>query len=236
MKSIQIQGLISYLQDLIKDINMKSTSLFLVLFSIVILSCKSTSEENVSALVEVETISDIEVTKNKLVLNGNEGNWYYNNNLFNGFLVSYGSNGNLEQKVGFLNGKKEGVAKIWFPSGQLKVESNYRKNKLVGSYRAWWKNGVLASESNYENGKLHGVEKRWYDSGQLAKQMHYTNGKQEGMQQAWLKNGKIYVNYEAKNGRIFGMKKANLCYQLEDEVVITDARSESIFGDAKKKE
>jgi hypothetical protein len=40
------------------------------------------------------------------------------------------------------------------------------------------------------------------------------------MQQAWLETGALYVNYEAKNGRIFGLLRSNLCYQLENEVVV----------------
>ena len=49
--------------------------------------------------------------------------------------------------------------------------------------------------------------------------MTIVNGREEGMQQAWRRNGKIYNNYEAKNGRIFGLKRANLCFQLEEEIV-----------------
>lgn len=228
MNCIQILTLIFYSQVHIKVFNMKKLSLLLLLCSLFFINCKNTSKEK-----EIN-IQNIEVNKSEIKLNGNEGNWYYNNKLFNGYMVTYADNGKLEQKVGFYNGKKQGIAKIWFPNGQLKVKSHYQQNKLIGSYKSWWPNGVLASEANYKNGKLQGVEKRWYASGQIAKQMTYTNGKEEGMQKAWLKNGKLYVNYEAKNGRIFGMKKANLCYQLEDEVVIEDERTISIFGEKKK--
>jgi antitoxin component YwqK of YwqJK toxin-antitoxin module len=201
---------------------MKKINLYLLLALLFVLSCEKTSEEQIYVVNEEFVITNLEIDKNELILNGNEGNWYYKSQPFNGYKVSYNSNGFLEQKVGFYNGKKEGVAKIWFSDGEIKVESHYHQNKLVGSYKAWWPNGVLASESFYENGELHGVEKRWYDSGQLAKKMHYNKGNEAGMQQAWLKNGKMYVNYEAKNGRIFGMRKANLCYELKNEVVIKE--------------
>lgn len=169
---------------------------------------------------EEVTIADLEIEKDSLFLNGNEGNWYYKDQLFNGYAVKYHKNGELWQKVGFFKGKKMGVAKIWFQNGVLKVESHYHKNKLVGSYKAWWENGVLASESFYENGKLQGTEKKWYTTGTLAKLRNLVDGNEQGLQQAWLQNGTLYVNYEAKNGRIFGMRRANLCYQLEDEQVV----------------
>ncbi|UMB54648.1 toxin-antitoxin system YwqK family antitoxin [Lutibacter sp. A64] len=213
---------------------MKAYYFLSLLIAVLIFSCKNSTEPIENSVIEVAKFSKVEVTKDQLKLNGNEGNWYYKNQLFTGFLIHRNSEGILEQKVGFYKGKKEGIAKVWFSNGQLKVVSYYQKNKLEGSYKSWWINGVLASEAIYKNGKLEGVEKRWYNSGQLAKKMHYINGIEAGMQQAWLKNGKIYVNYEAKNGRIFGMRKANLCYQLEDEIVIMDERSEAAFGTNKK--
>ena len=233
MSCIQLRVHIFYLQDLIKAIKMKRARLLGMLLAVFHFSCEKHSEQKEAKAIDVANFSTLEVSKDQLKLNGNEGNWYYNGQVFTGFLVRRNTDGVLEQKVGFYKGKKEGIAKVWFSNGILKVESNYHKNKLVGSYKAWWMNGVLASEATYKNGKLEGVEKRWYDSGQLAKIMHYTNGIEAGIQQAWLKNGTLYVNYEAKNGRIFGMRKANLCYQLEDEVVVVDSRSEATFGENK---
>ena len=47
-------------------------------------------------------------------------------------------------------------------------------------------------------------------------------GQEEGLQRAWRQNGKLYVNYEAKHGRIFGLKRASLCYELNDENIVTN--------------
>ncbi|KQC29778.1 toxin-antitoxin system YwqK family antitoxin [Flagellimonas eckloniae] len=200
----------------------KITKISLVLLaSIVLFCCEKKSQLKKESIANEKTvIANIEVLKDSLVLNGNEGNWYYKDQLFTGYAVKCHKNGSLRQKVGFYNGKKMGVAKIWFHNGILKVESHYNKNKLVDSYKAWWNNGVLASEANYENGKLHGIETKWYETGQLSKVRNLVNGKEQGLQQAWLRNGTLYVNYEAKNGRIFGMRRANLCYQLADEKVV----------------
>ncbi len=169
---------------------------------------------------EIVVINPLEVEKDSLILDGNKGVWYYKNKPFSGFAVRFFKDQNIQEKIGFYNGKKEGVAKLWFANGNLKLESHYTKNKLIGSYKSWWENGVLASEIYYKEGKKHGVEKRWYPTGVLAKERNLVNGFEEGLQKAWLQNGKLYVNYEAKNGRIFGMRRANSCYQLENEVVI----------------
>lgn len=167
-------------------------------------------------------IYNVEVDKQDLVLNPIEGKWYYKNQPYTGYSLKFHPNDTLAERLGFLNGKREGVAKRWSVNGVLRVASTYRQNKLVGVYKSWWENGVLAEESHYVNGLKQGQEKQWYVTGQLSKVRQLMKGKEEGLQQAWLSNGKLYVNYEAKNGRIFGMLRANSCYKLEDEVVVKD--------------
>ena len=194
---------------------------FLFLISIIVLvSCKNNKGKELKSDLEKISIVDTEVLKEDLILNGNQGVWYYKNQPFSGYAVRYHPNKTLMQKIGFYNGKKEGVAKIWFDNGILKVESHYDQNRLTGTYKSWWNNEVLSSESFYKDGKKQGVEKKWYASGVLAKKRSLIDGKENGMQMAWLANGKLYVNYEAKNGRIFGMRRANSCYKLEDEIII----------------
>ena len=165
-------------------------------------------------------IAGLEVSKNELTLHQTEGKWYYKGAPFNGYSMKFHTNGTTEERLGFYNGKREGIAKRWSENGVLRVESYYRQNRLVGSYKSWWENGVLGSEANYVNGKMKGMSREWYPSGRLAKERHLIDGMEDGLQKAWLKNGKLYVNYEAKNGRIFGMKRANSCYQLENEIVV----------------
>ncbi|MBU2938564.1 hypothetical protein KO494_03330 [Lacinutrix sp. C3R15] len=201
---------------------MKIIKLFLCISFLLCIGCNSKTKTKKESAVSINTI-EIEaniVHKDSLVLNGNKGIWYYNKKPFNGYAVKYHNNNTLKEKTGFYNGKKEGVYRVWYETGVLKLQSFYNQNVLQGSYKAYWNNGNLASESNYVNGKKQGVERKWFYSGKLSKKRNLLNDKEDGLQQAWLENGKLYVNYEAKNGRIFGMRRANSCYQLKDEVVI----------------
>ncbi|WP_422894399.1 toxin-antitoxin system YwqK family antitoxin [Polaribacter sejongensis] len=186
-----------------------------------IIGCNSsTNNKKKNTAIKIRTIdSTVTVHKDSLVLNGNEGNWYYKNKLFNGFAVKYHSNDSLKEKTGFYNGKKEGVYNVWFKNGVLKVTSHYNQNVMEGSYKSWWLNSTLAYEATYKKGKLEGIERQWYADGVMSKERNLLKGNENGLQRAWLQNGKIYVNYEAKNGRTFGMKRANLCYQLKDEKI-----------------
>ena len=165
-------------------------------------------------------INNVEVLKKELIHNPNKGKWYYKEKPFNGYSLKFHSNGNLEEKWGFYNGKREGVARRWRKNEKLQLESYYKNNRLTGVYKTWHENDTLASQSYYEKGLKQGLDKKWFSNGQLAKMRNLVDNKENGIQKAWLANGKLYVNYEAKNGRMFGMRRANSCYRLEDEVII----------------
>ena len=205
-------------------------ALYLIPFALFLFTnCNETLVDNKEADMAFATevaivIDDVEVLKEELVLNQIEAKWYYKNIPFSGYSVKLYPNDSLAERIGFVNGKREGIAKQWSEKGMLRVESYYKHNRLNKVYKTWWENGALSSQSNYVDGIKQGVDEEWYPTGQLAKKRQLVDGQEQGLQKAWLENGTIYVNYEAKNGRIFGMRKANSCYKLKNEVVIKDKK------------
>lgn len=203
---------------------------FLILLTLIL--CASCSESLVDkkeddvCIVDEQplVIANCEVPKSELVLNQLEGIWYYKKEPYNGFSLRFHPNNTVAERLGFYNGKREGIARRWSDNGVLRTEFYYKQNRLVGIYKSWWENGTLASESNYKDGKLEGIAREWYPTGVLAKERQLIENKENGLQKAWLQNGTLYVNYEAKNGRIFGMKRANSCYKLEDEIIIREKK------------
>ena len=94
------------------------------------------------------------------------GTWEYFDNLGNIILkenyiddVLNGSyfvyfEGNLTHTFLYKNGKKNGLAKSFFATGQIKILKNYLNNKLHGSYEFFNKKGELIDKLNYSNGFL----------------------------------------------------------------------------------
>ncbi|WP_179320438.1 toxin-antitoxin system YwqK family antitoxin [Winogradskyella helgolandensis] len=201
-------------------------SFIFILFAICCFSCQDASKNNTSNDFDIAngenviTVENNEVLKSDLILNQLEGTWYYNDEPFNGYSVKFHSNDSLQEKLGFHNGKRQGVAKTWSENGVLRIEAYFNQNKLTGVYKSYWENGILALKVNYVDGKKQGEEKQWYSNGEISKIRQLEDNEENGLQKAWLPNGQLYVNYEAKNGRIFGMKRANSCYKLENEIVI----------------
>ncbi|RCW91429.1 toxin-antitoxin system YwqK family antitoxin [Winogradskyella arenosi] len=165
-------------------------------------------------------ISDTLVKKSDLVLNPLNGVWSYNDKPYNGYAVKENAQGQHIEKLGFYQGKRQGVAKTWSDNGVLRSKAYYHQNKLEGLYTSYWENGLVALEVTYKAGKKEGQEKQFYSNGELSKLRWLEGGKEKGLQKAWLPNGKLYVNYEVKNDRVFGLMRANACYKLENEKVV----------------
>lgn len=203
---------------------LKSLSYLITL--LIVLSCSNSSKNELN--VEKNTLKEQDndfyipnnlVHKDSLRLIQNLGIWKLNSVPFNGYAVKYHKNGQLSEKVGYYNGKKEGKGLFWFSDGLLKKEIFYKNNKIEGPLKLWSPNpkSVLVKEFNFSKGIQHGVQKKWHTNGQIAQIRNLEYGKEIGLQQAWLRNGKQYINYEVINGRAFGLKKAQLCYELENE-------------------
>ncbi|TBN15424.1 hypothetical protein EYD46_09805 [Hyunsoonleella pacifica] len=203
---------ILFFQEIIKALQVASTRFCLCFILCCVFGCAKHKNST-------RTVANIEVNKQEVILKPNLGRWFHENELFNGYAVSFHTNGNIAERIGYIDGAKQGKAQKWFANGKLQKESNYNENRLDDTMKVWWDNGVLASESQFVNGLKQGEQKRWFSTGQIARKTHYNKGQEEGLQQAWLKNGEIYINYEAKNGRTFGLRKAKLCYELEDEKI-----------------
>ncbi len=189
--------------------------LSLLLFGLLVCAEDTVTVESITEQPEKYTF----VNKSELVLLQNKGLVYYNNEAFTGISVAYYNENKVAERVTYINGKKHGFYRKWFDTGVLSFEAQYINGKQDGLSQSWWRNGILRSESIYENGIANGIQRQWYKTGAKFKELNIVNGKEEGVQKAWRENGKIFNNYEAKNGRIFGLKRANLCYELEEEIV-----------------
>jgi len=187
---------------------------FLLLLGL--LSCNGQSESP-------EPVSGPEIRASALQLRAGEGLVYHGETPFSGSSVSHYPNDQLAERIHYLEGKKHGLSQKWFRDGTLSFEANLLDGKRDGAVKTWWKDGKIRSESHYKKGVAHGQQLQWYPSGAQFKEMNLVEGKEEGMQRAWRENGKIYNNYEARNGRIFGLKRANLCFELSNEIITKDS-------------
>ena len=177
------------------------------------------TEEKVYPQKTVFSLPPITIDKSMLYFNRKKSIWTLDNQLFSGYAVAYYPDSTLKEKIGFLEGRKQNNATVYYPDGHKKFVQHYYRGKLHGEKKIWTADTshTLIAHLNYHFGKAHGEQKKWYSTGEIFKKLNLNMGIEEGIQQAFRKNGNLFANYEARAGRIFGLKKAALCFDLEDE-------------------
>ena len=99
----------------------------------------------------------------------------------------------------YINGKLEGVRKVFYKSGKIAEETTYKAGIKNGNYKSYTENGILLEESTYKFGEYEGLAIFKKDDGQISGQGLFKNGKKVGMWKI-LEKGKIKnVNYNHQN-------------------------------------
>ena len=104
---------------------------------------------------------------------------------------SYFSNGNLEYEAEFVNGKLDGISKVWLEDGTLYSVSQYSNDQSHGAWKKFHPNGKLMFAVNYEYGQKHGVEKWYYENGQVKSEQEFEYGNAKSVIIRWNFDGTL---------------------------------------------
>ncbi len=119
----------------------------------------------------------------------------------------------------YVNGKLNGVRKVFYKSGELAEETTYKDGIKNGPYKSYAENGVVLEESIYKNGEYDGLAIFRNVDNQVAAQGLFKNGKKVGVWKI-LQKGKlkdVNMNYENKN-----FKKPKMPKQSDVKVEVKD--------------
>ena len=104
---------------------------------------------------------------------------------------SFFANGNLEYRAEFLNGKLDGITKVWHVDGYLFSSSEYSNGLPNGKWRKFYSNGNLMLEESYIFGKKNGFERWYHENGNIKSELHFKDGKQDAKIIRWDLDGNI---------------------------------------------
>ena len=104
---------------------------------------------------------------------------------------SYFNNGNLEYEATYLNGKLDGISRVWYEDGALLSESNYNNGIPHGEWKIYYKNQSIKYEGTYEYGAKFGYEKWFYENGQLKSKQKFIMGKPLAEITRWKPDGTL---------------------------------------------
>ena len=162
-------------------------------------------------------------TLNRTDENGlKQGFWIITNATKN--LPDFGSNDIVEQ-VNYVDGKKEGIRKLFFPGGKVKSETTFQNNIPKGHAKVYYSNGNLSEEGNWRNGGWDGIYKYFYEDGNQCYEWNFKDGKREGEQKYFHPNGELNYIGVWKDGNESGvLKEFNESGQLVAEKNFNDGK------------
>ena len=104
---------------------------------------------------------------------------------------SFFSNGNLEFEAEFINGKLDGISKVWLEDGTLYSVSQYSNDQPHGAWKIFHPNGKLLFAVNYEYEEKHGTEKWYYENGQVKSEQEFEYGNAKSVIIRWNFDGTL---------------------------------------------
>ena len=104
---------------------------------------------------------------------------------------SFFSNGSVEYEAEFINGKLDGVSRVWLEDGTLISESEYNNGQPHGIWMQYHPNGSIKHKIRYEFGKKNGYEKWFYENGRVKSKQNFIHGKPESEIIRWKPDGTL---------------------------------------------
>lgn len=135
---------------------------------------------------------------------------------FSGLLFTLSGSDTVYTAV-YKNGKKNGLEKTWFSSGNPKESGYYINGVKNGLHTVFYDNGKLKFTCTYKTGEFDGSFCQWYENGSPYQQKNYFEGSESGSQKTWNRDGSLYSNYVVKDGRKYGLTGTKHCLNAETD-------------------
>jgi antitoxin component YwqK of YwqJK toxin-antitoxin module len=133
-----------------------------------------------------------------------------------GLSTNYYPSGKIQDEVNYVDGKKSGLGKFFYETGELEAQYTFVEDVAVGEYKSFYKSGKLKSKVNYVNGKKEGEYKEYYESGKLKAKCIYVNDKIVGTYKEFHENGIVKIEVDYIDGEKQGLEKE---YSKEGKVI-----------------
>lgn len=108
----------------------------------------------------------------------------------------YDPNGDLKSRVTVKDSVLNGPAESYYEGGKvLKAKFQYRNGKKHGLEKRYYKSGELYRERDYRNGRLQGTERRYFRTGKLRTEVEYKDSNPSTGLIEFKTNGEKIVNW-----------------------------------------
>lgn len=116
-----------------------------------------------------------------------------------GTWVFYGRTFGLQFEIDYVNNRREGAFKSYYPGGKIKLECAYKNNKRDGEYKTYYFSGQVKIEGNFDYGKKDGAWTKYFDDGSVRQEFGYKKNVPDGTWKYYnakgdLKGTIVYIN------------------------------------------
>lgn len=124
-----------------------------------------------------------------------------NPQILHGSVVSYFSNGLVQSKGQYENGKTKGVWEYYYENGKLKMQGILRDNKPNEYWKYYYETGKLSREGYMKDGDRVGEWKYYHENGNIKSQGNILKGQNEGLWRYYYENAKLKATTLYSDGR-----------------------------------
>lgn len=118
------------------------------------------------------------------------------------------SSGQLIEEGRYVNNKREGVWRRYWPNGKTMSEITYAMGQPRGAYTTFYPDGRTEEQGSWDLDRNTGAFKRWHPNGQLAQDFIFNQyGVRDGVQRYYHENGKLEVEVRIHEGKEEGTLK-----------------------------
>lgn len=137
--------------------------------------------------------------------------WLYKEEPFSGYMIETETNGRIVYRLPILDGQENGLAKGWYNTGEKLLERLFVDGKKEGVFKQWWPNGRLRYLFHYEHDQYNGTQLVFFPTGKKREESTYSSGEEEGLQRVWDKDGHLLANYTIRNKKLYGIRTIKSC-------------------------
>lgn len=128
----------------------------------------------------------------------------YKNGKLDGLQKYFHENGNIKEETYFVDDKKEGESRDYYPNGTLLSIERYQDDILNGTYESFTPTGYKNCTFLYKNGERDGKGFCYYPDGSVKNEEFYSVGKLDQVKRNYDQSGILTAEYHLKNGELHG--------------------------------
>lgn len=130
------------------------------------------------------------------------GVWLFHDVPYTGRFIDYYYSGQKQGEGTLVEGKINGLRKIYFQNGKVEVEKNFKDGLENGLDKEYYEDGTLSQKGDFVNGKEEGIWEDYFPNGQVKLRGNYHNGEIFDTATKYYSTGKIKEKVFIKNGKV----------------------------------